>query len=79
MEKVTGTLDSRKSVDIIYLDFAKAFDKVPYQRLFKKIQMVSGVIFFLLWIQSWLTGRRQRVRLNNEHGRWSRMDLEHRR
>jgi len=33
MEEVISTLDSRKSVDIIYLDFAKAFDKVPYQRL----------------------------------------------
>ena len=33
MEDVTSTLDSRKSVDIIYLDFTKAFDKVPYQRL----------------------------------------------
>ena len=35
MENVTNTLDSRKSVDVIYLDFAKAFDKVPYQRLLK--------------------------------------------
>ena len=38
MEEVTSTLDSRKSVDIIYLDFATAFDKVPYQRLLKKIK-----------------------------------------
>ena len=36
MEEVTSTLDSRKSVDILYLDFAKATDKVPYQRLLKK-------------------------------------------
>src|SRR5882757_114716 len=33
MKEVTSTLDSKKSVDIIYLDFAKALDKVPYQRL----------------------------------------------
>ena len=31
MEEVTSTLDSRKSVDIIYLNFVKAFDKVPYK------------------------------------------------
>ena len=30
MAEITSTFDSRKSVDIIYLDFAKAFDKVPY-------------------------------------------------
>ena len=28
MEEVTSTLDSRKSVDIIYLDFAKALKKL---------------------------------------------------
>ena len=38
MEEVTNTLDSRKSVDIIYFDFAKAFDMVPYQRFLKKIK-----------------------------------------
>ena len=37
MEEVTSTLDSRKSVDIIYLDFVNAFDKVPYQRFLKKL------------------------------------------
>ena len=37
MEEVTSTLYSRKSMDIIYLDFAKAFDMVPYQRLLKKL------------------------------------------
>ena len=26
--------------------------------------------FFLLWIQSWLTGRRQKVKLNNEFSDW---------
>ena len=39
MEEVTSTLDSRKSVDIIYLDFAKASDKVPYQRSLKNPKM----------------------------------------
>jgi len=36
-EDVTFNVDEGKPVDVIYLDFAKAFDKVPYQRLFKKI------------------------------------------
>ena len=70
MEEVTSTLDSRKSVDIIYLDFAKAFAKVPYQRLLKKLNWHSIGGNFLLWIQSWLTGRIQKVRLNNEFSDW---------
>jgi len=37
MEEVTDKLDNGKPFDIIYLDFLKAFDKVPNQRLFKKL------------------------------------------
>ena len=38
MEEVTKKLDNGESVDLVYLDFAKAFDKVPYVRLIKKLQ-----------------------------------------
>ena len=37
MEDITETLDKGKGVDIIYLDFQKAFDKVPQKRLLKKL------------------------------------------
>ncbi len=37
MDKVTRSVDEGSSVDIIYLDFAKAFDKVPRQRLLNKL------------------------------------------
>ena len=36
-EKVTDAIDKGKPFDCIYLDFAKAFDKVPPFRLIKKI------------------------------------------
>jgi hypothetical protein len=38
MDKVTRAVDEGKAVDIIYLDFAKAFDKVPRQRLLNKLR-----------------------------------------
>ncbi len=34
---VTESVDEGESVDIFYLDFAKAFDKVPRQRLLRKL------------------------------------------
>ena len=37
MEKITSEVDRGKSVDIVYLDFAKAFDKVPTERLIRKL------------------------------------------
>ena len=36
MEELTEILDSNKDVDMIYLYFSKAFDKVPHKRLLKK-------------------------------------------
>ena len=38
LEKVTAAVDSGESVDVIFLDFAKAFDKVPRERLLKKLR-----------------------------------------
>ena len=35
MEEVTETIDRGEEVDVIYLDFAKAFDKVPHKRLLR--------------------------------------------
>jgi len=33
LDKVTGSIDSGEAVDVIFMDFAKAFDKVPHIRL----------------------------------------------
>ena len=37
MEEVTESLDGGEDVDVTYLDFCKAFDKVPRGRLLKKV------------------------------------------
>jgi hypothetical protein len=36
LEKATTVVNSGKGFDVIYLDFAKAFDKVPVERLLNK-------------------------------------------
>lgn len=70
LESVTKWVDDGKAVDLIYLDFAKAFDKVAYQRLFKKLEAHKIVGNLLGWIQQWLTNRRQRVNLGNTSSSW---------
>ena len=37
-EEITKWVDEGSPVDIIYLDFQKAFDKVPYQRQILKLK-----------------------------------------
>ena len=71
MEEVTGTLNKGKPVDIIYLDFAKAFDTIPRRRILKKLMSygIGGKI--CTWIESWLIGRRQKVGLGREFSEWS--------
>ena len=70
LEGVTATVDGGEAVDIIYLDFAKAFDKVPICRLLEKVK-AHGIRGKLLdWITAWLTERRQRVVLNGQSSDW---------
>ena len=38
LDRVTGLVDNGFSLDIVYLDLAKAFDKVPHQRLLNKLK-----------------------------------------
>ena len=43
VEKVANYLDSGYPVDVIYLDFQKAFDKVPHKRLILKKLAAHGI------------------------------------
>ena len=53
-------------IDIIYTDFAKAFDRVPHQRLSRKIRSNGIIGQTLQGIKAFLTGRSQRVRVEQE-------------
>ena len=71
LERVTREVDEGKPFDIVFLDFAKAFDKVPKNRLLEKLSAhgVRGDV--LRWIKNWLSGRRQRVVLNGKKSSWN--------
>ena len=70
MEELTKLVDEGHPLDIIYLDFSKAFDKVPIQRLLSKCHGVGIRGNLLTWIEQWLVGRKQRVVLNGEASSW---------
>ena len=68
---VFNRYDDSKAVDIIYLDFQKAFDKVPHKRLLVKLKAhgIDGMV--LRWIENWLCNRKQRVVINGKSSNWS--------
>jgi len=70
LDSVTRIVDEGTPVDIVYLDFAKAFDKVPKSRLLAKLDAHGVRGGTGRWIQQWLTGRQQRVVLNGKCSSW---------
>jgi ribonuclease P/MRP protein subunit RPP40 len=65
--KVTASLEEKVPMDVIYFDFAKAFDKVPHRPLLKKLGQAGIGGHLLGWIGDWLSNREQRVVLNGEY------------
>ena len=57
------SLDKRTPVNAIYLDFSKAFDYVPHQRLLKKVKSYTICGNVLTWIESFLLDKKQRVKV----------------
>ena len=55
-----------KQTDLIIMDFAKAFDKVPHRRLLHKLDYYGIRGSTHKWINSWLSGRTQKVVLDGQ-------------
>ena len=60
----------KKGADVIYLDFKKAFDSVPHQRLLCKLQGYRITGKLLDWIQECLCHRQQRVIVGGCASHW---------
>ena len=71
--KVYETIDSGDRYDVIYLDFSKAFDKVPHKKLLEKVKAhgIGGKIYN--WIKGWLNSREQRVQVNGNKSDWGKV------
>ena len=63
-------MDEGSLVDVIYLDFQKAFDKVPHQRLILKLKSHGMGNSIINGIEQWLTDRKQRVVVDGEVSSW---------
>ena len=70
LEEITKWVDDRSPVDVVYLDFQKAFDKVPHKRLLLKLKAHGIGNDVINWIEKWLTPRRQRIIVDGEISNW---------
>ena len=60
-EDLAHSIDQKDQVDAIALDFSKAFDRVPHERLLHKLHHYGIRSQLLQWIRSFLTDRYQKV------------------
>ena len=67
---ITEAIDKGIITDVIYLDFAKAFDFVPHKRLIYKLSKYGVAGNLLHWISDFLRKRRQSVRVNSVLSEW---------
>ena len=70
-QDIGQALDRGVETDIIYLDFAKAFDSVCPAKLVSKLKMYGVGDPLLSWFCSYLVGRQQRVVVNGTCSTWS--------
>ena len=61
---------ANKSMDVLYTDFEKAFDKVSHRKLLIKLEAYGIVGNLLGWIRSFLRNRRQRVVIGEAVSTW---------
>jgi len=70
-QELHNSLEDKEQVDMVVLDFSKAFDKVPHQRLMSKLWNYGIRGNTHRWIQSFLVHRTQRVVVDGEASDWA--------
>ncbi|CAM4553989.1 unnamed protein product [Caretta caretta] len=69
-DEITGSVDEGKAVDVLFLDFSKAFDTVSHSILVSKLRKYGLDECTTRWVESWLDCRAQRVVINGSMSSW---------
>ena len=70
LHDIQKSVIKEEQVDMVYLDFEKAFDKVPHDLLIEKLQSFDIYGNLLKWLNSYLTDRQQHVVLEGKRSSW---------
>uniref|UniRef100_A0A8C3HFM2 Reverse transcriptase domain-containing protein n=1 Tax=Chrysemys picta bellii TaxID=8478 RepID=A0A8C3HFM2_CHRPI len=69
-DEITGSVDEGKAVDVLFLDFSKAFDTVSHSILAGKLKKYGLDEWTIRWIESWLDRQAQRIVINDSMSSW---------
>ncbi|CAM5112035.1 unnamed protein product [Natator depressus] len=69
-DEITGSVDEGKAMDVLFLDFSKAFDMVSHSILASKLKKYGLDEWTIRWVESWLDCRAQRVVINGSMSSW---------
>ena len=67
IQDLANALNDGEQIDAILLDFSKAFDKVPHQRLLEKLRYYGVRGYLNDWVADFLKDRQQEVVLEGTH------------
>ncbi|GAB0179180.1 mitochondrial enolase superfamily member 1 [Grus japonensis] len=67
---MTSWVDEGRAVDVVYLDFSKAFDTVSHNILVSKLRKCRLDEGSVRWVGNWLNGRAQRVVISGAESSW---------
>ncbi|CAM4602077.1 unnamed protein product [Lepidochelys olivacea] len=69
-DEITGSVDEGKAVDMLFLDFSKAFDTVSHSILASKLKKYGLDEWMIRWIENWLDCRAHQVAINGSMSSW---------
>ncbi|GAB0186537.1 mitochondrial enolase superfamily member 1 [Grus japonensis] len=67
---MTSWVDEGRAVDVVYLDFSKAFDTMSHNILISKLRKCGLDEWTVRWVENWLNGRAQRVVISSAESSW---------
>ena len=70
---LTCDLEAGHCSSAVYIDFSKAFDSVPHERLLIKLKSLGICGPLLRWIEGFVSNRQQRVVIRGQASAWTRV------
>ncbi|GAB0209347.1 mitochondrial enolase superfamily member 1 [Grus japonensis] len=67
---MTSWVDEGRAVDVVYLDFSKAFDTVSHNILTGKLRKCGLDEWTVRWVENWMNARAQRVVISGTESSW---------